>query len=92
MSLKCIFLTNKINEYMYLLSGILTFLSIYKGLRCALLTKQEWRIGAEDSNIEIVRLWVLQCPYSFISIQPLGRFSRNQSPVRRPIWPWYAAS
>jgi hypothetical protein len=31
-------------------------------------------------------------PYSFISSQPLGRFSRNQSPVRRPLWPWHAAS
>jgi len=29
---------------------------------------------------------------SFISIQPLGRFSRNQSPVRRPVWLWHAAS
>jgi hypothetical protein len=26
------------------------------------------------------------------SIQPLVRFSRNQSPVRRPVWLWYAAS
>ena len=26
------------------------------------------------------------------SIQPLGRFSRNQSPVRRPVWLWHAAS
>jgi hypothetical protein len=26
--------------------------------------------------------------HSFISIQPLGWFSRNQGPVRRPIWPW----
>jgi hypothetical protein len=23
------------------------------------------------------------------SIQPLGRFGRNQSPVRRPVWLWY---
>jgi hypothetical protein len=30
--------------------------------------------------------------YSFIHIQPLGRFSRNQSPVRRPVWLWHAAS
>ena len=30
--------------------------------------------------------------HSFISIQPLGRFSRNQSPVRRPIWLWHTAS
>jgi len=30
--------------------------------------------------------------HSFISIQPLGRFSRNQSPVRRLVWPWHAAS
>ena len=29
---------------------------------------------------------------SFISIQPLGWFSRNQSPVRRPVWLWHAAS
>jgi hypothetical protein len=29
---------------------------------------------------------------SFISIQPLGRFGRNQSPVRRPIWLWHTAS
>jgi uncharacterized membrane protein len=27
-----------------------------------------------------------------ISIQSLGRFSRNQSPVRRPVWLWHAAS
>ena len=26
------------------------------------------------------------------SIQPLGRFSRNQSPVRRPVWLWHVAS
>jgi hypothetical protein len=30
--------------------------------------------------------------YSFISIQPLGWFSRNQNPVRRPIWLWHTAS
>jgi len=27
--------------------------------------------------------------HSFISIQPLGRFSRNQNPVRRPVWLWH---
>ena len=26
------------------------------------------------------------------SIQPLGRFSRNQSPSRRPVWLWHTAS
>ena len=30
--------------------------------------------------------------HSFISIQPLGWFSRNQSPVRRPVWLWHTAS
>jgi len=30
--------------------------------------------------------------YFIISIQPLGQFSRNQSPVRRPVWLWLAAS
>jgi hypothetical protein len=30
--------------------------------------------------------------HSFISIQPLGRFRRNQDPVRRPVWLWHAAS
>ena len=30
--------------------------------------------------------------YLFISIQPLGRFSRNQNPVRRPAWLWHTAS
>jgi len=30
--------------------------------------------------------------YSFISIQPLGRFSRNQNPVRWPVWLWHTAS
>jgi hypothetical protein len=30
--------------------------------------------------------------HSFISIQPLGRFSRNQNPVRRPVWCWPTAS
>jgi hypothetical protein len=29
---------------------------------------------------------------SFISIQSLGRFSRNQNPVRRPVWLWHTAS
>ena len=29
---------------------------------------------------------------SFISIQPLGRFSRNQNPVRWPVWLWHTAS
>jgi len=30
---------------------------------------------------------------SLISIQPLGRFfSRNQNPVRRPVWLWNTAS
>jgi len=34
-----------------------------------------------------------ECPvYSFISIQPLGRFSRNQNPVRPPVWLWHTAS
>jgi len=28
---------------------------------------------------------------SLISIQPLGRFSRNQNPVRRPVWLWHTA-
>jgi len=27
-----------------------------------------------------------------MGIQPLGRFGRNQSPVRRLVWLWYAAS
>jgi len=31
-------------------------------------------------------------PYSFNSIQPLGRFSRNQNPIRRPVWLWHTAS
>jgi hypothetical protein len=30
--------------------------------------------------------------YSFISIQHLGRFSRNQNPVRRPVWLRHTAS
>jgi hypothetical protein len=30
--------------------------------------------------------------HSFISIQPLGRFSRNHNPVRRPVWLWHTAS
>jgi hypothetical protein len=30
--------------------------------------------------------------HSFISIQPLGRFGRNQSSVRWPVWLWHAAS
>ena len=30
--------------------------------------------------------------HSFISIQPLGRFGRNQSSIRWPVWLWYAAS
>jgi len=30
--------------------------------------------------------------HSVISIQPLGRFSRNQSSVRRPVWLWHTAS
>ena len=29
--------------------------------------------------------------HSFISIQPLGRFSRNQNPFRRPVWLWHTA-
>jgi hypothetical protein len=29
---------------------------------------------------------------SFISIQPLGRFNRNQKPVRRPVCLWHTAS
>jgi hypothetical protein len=29
---------------------------------------------------------------SFISIQPLGWFSRNQNPVGRLVWLWHAAS
>ena len=32
------------------------------------------------------------CHHSFISIQPLDWFSRNQSPVRRRVWLWHAAS
>ena len=30
--------------------------------------------------------------HSFTSIQPLGRFSRNQNPVRLPVWLWHTAS
>ena len=30
--------------------------------------------------------------HSFTSIQPLGRFSRNQNPVRRTVWLWHTAS
>jgi len=30
--------------------------------------------------------------YSFISIQLLGRFGRNQSPERRPVWLWHTTS
>jgi hypothetical protein len=30
--------------------------------------------------------------YSFIRIQPLGQFSRNQNPIRRPVWLWHTAS
>jgi len=30
--------------------------------------------------------------HSFISIQLLGWFSRNRSPVKRPVWLWHAAS
>jgi hypothetical protein len=30
--------------------------------------------------------------HSFISIQPLGRFGRNQSSVRWPVWLWHATS
>jgi len=30
--------------------------------------------------------------HSFISIQPLGQFSRNQNPVMRPVWLWHTAS
>ena len=30
--------------------------------------------------------------YLFISIQPLGRFHRNQSSVRWPVWLWQTAS
>ena len=30
--------------------------------------------------------------HSFISIQPLGRFGRNQSSVRWPVWLWHAVS
>jgi len=26
---------------------------------------------------------------SFISVQPLGWFSKNQNPVRRPVWLWH---
>jgi len=37
-------------------------------------------------------LWLIIARHSFISIQPLGRFSRNQSLVRRPVWLWHAAS
>jgi len=27
-----------------------------------------------------------------MGIQPLGRFGRNQSPVSRLVWLWYAAT
>jgi hypothetical protein len=39
------------------------------------------------------RMWPHCCyaVHSFISIQPLGQFGRNQSPVRRPVWLWYTA-
>jgi len=28
--------------------------------------------------------------HSFISIQPLERFSRKRNPVRRPVWLWHS--
>jgi len=34
---------------------------------------------------------MVMCTY-LSSIQPLGWFSRNQSPVRRPVWLWHTAS
>jgi hypothetical protein len=36
--------------------------------------------------------WQSGLSYSFISIQPLGRFSRNQNPVMRPVCLWRTAS
>jgi hypothetical protein len=39
-----------------------------------------------------VKFWAIVYIYFFISIQPLGPYSRNQSPVRRPVWLWHAAS
>ena len=51
-------------------------------------------INAESSPFSVFIFFfrqVLQI-HSFISIQPLGRFSRNQNPVRRPVWLWHTAS
>ena len=47
--------------------------------------------GRKDGRLVGGKGWK-QRVYSFISIQPLGWFSSNQSPVRRPVWPWHAAS
>ena len=48
----------------------------------------------EENSREIYwKDYVIKNGSSFISVtQPLGWLSRNQSPVRRLIWLWYAAS
>jgi hypothetical protein len=54
-----------------------------KELVCGLWGRCVLRHWAVTSNNNLI--------HSFISIQPLGRFGRNQSPVRRPVWLWYTA-
>ena len=47
-----------------------------------------WNSSAPTGRIFMkFGIWVI-----IISIQPLGRVSRNQSPVRRPVWLWHTAS
>ena len=51
-----------------------------------------------DRCQDVLGGWTVGCSkhvedtHSFISIQPLGRFSRNHNPVRRPVWLWHTAS
>jgi len=47
----------------------------------------ERNINNNKNTLEIIIIIII-----IIVIQPLDQFGRNHSPVRRPVWLWYAAS
>jgi hypothetical protein len=53
---------------------------------------ERWHSGPQEIAYCFTSLWTEWSGKNIIiSIQPLGQFGRNQSPVRRPVWLWYAA-
>jgi hypothetical protein len=44
------------------------------------------RNNYKNTKLKLLKTNAMNIIIIIISIQPLGRFGRNQSPVRRPVW------